>query len=106
MILTLIITAAIVTLVGIAVLKGKCDEILTGFHSEEKRQKYDMKKLRTLFACFIFAVAASLFLLLLKDNMAIFILLSVVVLFHSCPQVGKNKGQSGIRQIRILWRAV
>lgn len=54
--------AAILVLVGIAYLRGKCDGFIAGYNtaSPEKKKQYDIKRLRLLVACFHFALAALL----------------------------------------------
>lgn len=52
--------AAILVLVGIAYLRGKCDGFIAGYNtaSPEKQKKYDIKRLR-LCGLFVFITALS-----------------------------------------------
>lgn len=70
MIWVLIIVAAVTVLIGIALLRGKCDEIIAGYSTapEEERQRYDMKRLRLVAASFCFAMAVLPFLLLFESD--------------------------------------
>lgn len=72
--------AAILVLVGIAYLRGKCDGFIAGYNtaSPEKKKQYDIKRLRLLVACFHFALAALFFLFLMGNtNVA-------AIIFQSC----------------------
>ncbi|MDT3361190.1 MAG: DUF3784 domain-containing protein [Bacteroidota bacterium] len=64
-----IFLAVILILVGIAYLRGKCDGFIAGYNtsSPEKQKQYDIKRLRLITACLHFALAAMLFLFLMKD---------------------------------------
>ena len=70
MIWWLIFLAAILVLVGIAYLRGKCDGFIAGYNtsSPEKQKEYDIRRLRLIVACFHFALAALFFLYLMKDS--------------------------------------
>lgn len=78
----IIVIAVLLVLMGIAYLRGKCDGFIAGYNtsSPEKKKKYDIKRLRLIVACFHFALAALLFLYLMKDSdLAATIYLSCVV---------------------------
>ena len=64
------VIAIILALVGFAYLKGKCDGLIAGYNTStpETQKKYDIKRLRLIVACFHFALAALLFLFLMKDS--------------------------------------
>ena len=66
----IVAVAAILTLVGIAFLRGKCDGLIAGYNtaSPEKQKRYDIKRLRLITACLHFTLAALLFLFLMKDS--------------------------------------
>ena len=66
----IIAIAIILTLVGTAYLRGKCDGFIAGYNtsSPETKKKYDIQRLRLIVACFHFVLAALLFLFLMKDT--------------------------------------
>ena len=68
----IIIVAIITVLFGVAYLRGKCDGFIAGYNtsSPEKQKEYDIKRLRLIVACFHFAIAAMLFIFLLKNDIA------------------------------------
>ena len=68
MIWVIIITDAVLILTGIAVLHGKCDDIIAGYSTmpAEKRQQYDTDRLRILVAGLFFTEAALFFLWLIE----------------------------------------
>ena len=72
MIWAIVINAAVLVLLGIALLRGKCDDIIAGYSqmSVEKRQRYDIKRLRLVTASFSFTGAVSLFLFLFETAWA------------------------------------
>ena len=76
----LIIIAATQVLMGIAYLKGKCDGFIAGYNTAplEEQQKYDIKKLRLLIACFRFALAGLFFVLLFRQKWAAVVFMSVL----------------------------
>jgi hypothetical protein len=67
-----LIQAGILVFVGIAYLRGKCDELIAGYNtsSPEKKKRYDIQRLRLIVACFLFALAALSFLLLFRNDLA------------------------------------
>ena len=72
MIWVIVINAAVLVLLGIALLRGKCDDIIAGYSqmSVEKRQRYDIKRLRLVTASFSFTGAVLLFLFLFETAWA------------------------------------
>lgn len=72
MIWVIVINAAVMVLLGIALLRGKCDDIIAGYSqmSEEKRQRYNIKRLRLVTASYSFTGAVSLFLFLFETDWA------------------------------------
>ena len=79
-----LIIAIILVLVGIAYLRGKCDEFIAGYNtsSPEKKKKYDIKRLRLIVACLFFALAPLGFLFHIKNaDLAAAIFLSCVAVF-------------------------
>ena len=66
----IVVIALILTLAGIAYLKGKCDGFIAGYNtmSPEKRRLYDIRRVRLVVACFHFGLAALFFLFLIKDS--------------------------------------
>ena len=76
----IIIVAIITVLFGVAYLRGKCDGFIAGYNtsSPEKQKMYDIKRLRLIVACFHFAIAALLFLFLMKNDLAATLFLSIV----------------------------
>ena len=72
MIWAIVINAAVLVLLGIALLRGKCDDIIAGYSqmSVEKRQRYDIKRLRLVTASFSFTGAVLLFLFLFETAWA------------------------------------
>ena len=107
MIWWLIFLAAILVLVGIAYLRGKCDGFIAGYNtsSPEKQKEYDIKRLRLIMACFHFALAALFFLYLMKDSdLAATIHLSsvgvlaivAVLLANTWAKKGKGPSQHGV----------
>ena len=107
MIWWLIFLAAILVLVGIAYLRGKCDGFIAGYNtsSPEKQKVYDIKRLRLIVACFHFVLAALFFLYLMKDSdLAATIHLSsvgvlaivAVLLANTWAKKGKGPSQHGV----------
>ena len=82
MIGVLIIVAAVTVLIGIALLRGKCDEIIAGYSTApvEERQRYDMKRLRLVAASFCFATAVLLFLFLFESDWALIVFCAACLL--------------------------
>lgn len=82
MIWVLIIVAAVTVLIGIALLRVKCDDIIAGYStaSEEKRKRYDMRRLRLVVASVFFATAVLLFLLLFESSWALIVFCSACLL--------------------------
>ena len=72
MIWAIVINAALLVLLGIALLRGKLDNNIAGYGtlSEEKRQRYDIKRLRLVTASFSFTGAVLLFLFLFETAWA------------------------------------
>ena len=72
MIWVIVINAAVLVLLGIALLRGKLDNNIAGYGtlSEEKRQRYDIKRLRLVTASFSFTGAVLLFLFLFETAWA------------------------------------
>ena len=73
MIWVIAISATFLVLLGIALLRGKCDEIIAGYGtlSEEKRQRYDIKRLRLVTASYSFTTAVQFFLFLFETAWAL-----------------------------------
>lgn len=82
MIWVIAITATVLVLVGIAVLRGKCDEIIAGYStaSEEERQRYNMKRFRRVVASVFFVTAVLLFLLLFESAWAVIVFCAACLL--------------------------
>ena len=78
MILALVLSAVIVVLTGIAVLRGKADDLIAGWNSAsiEEQKKYDLRKVRLLNACYLFVTALLSFLFLYRETWAIVLFLS------------------------------
>ena len=72
MIWVIVINAAVIVLSGIALLRGKWDNLIAGYSqmSVEERQRYDIKRLRLVTASFAFTTAALLFLFLFETAWA------------------------------------
>ena len=72
MIWVIVINAAVLVLLGIALLRGKFDNNIAGYSqmSVEKRQRYDIKRLRLVTASFRFTGAVLLFLFLFETAWA------------------------------------
>ena len=87
-----LIIAIILVLAGIAYLRGKCDELIAGYNtsSPEKRKQYDIKRLRLVVACFHFALAPLSFLFLMRNDLAMTVFLSCVVVFSVAAVVLAN----------------
>ena len=93
MIWWIIVLAAILVLVGIAYLRGKCDGFIAGYNtsSPEKQKRYDIERLRLIVACFHFALASLGFLFLMKNaDMAATIFLSCVAVLSVVAVVLAN----------------
>lgn len=72
MIWAIVINAAVLVLLGLALLRGKFDNSIAGYGtlSEEKRQRYDIKRLRLVTASCSFTTAVLLFLFLFESAWA------------------------------------
>ena len=72
MIWAIVINAALLVLLGIALLRGKFDNNIAGYSqmSVEERQRYDIKRLRLVTASYSFTGAVSLFLFLFETDWA------------------------------------
>ena len=70
MIIWIVAQAAVLVLVGIAYMRGKCDGFIAGYNtsSPQKQKQYDIRRLRLIVACFHFALAPMGFIFLLKDS--------------------------------------
>ena len=93
MIIYLIIMAAILILVGIAYLRGKCDGFIAGYNtsSPAKQKKYDIERLRLVVACFHFSLAPLGFLFLMKNSdLAATIFLSCVAVLSVAAVILAN----------------
>lgn len=88
----IIIVAIITVLFGVAYLRGKCDGFIAGYNtsSPEKQKMYDIKRLRLIVACFLFAIAALLFLFLMKSDLAATLFLSIVAVLSVAAVVLAN----------------
>ena len=88
----IIIVAIITVLFGVAYLRGKCDGFIAGYNtsSPEKQKMYDIKRLRLIVACFHFAIAALLFLFLMKNDLAATLFLSIVAVLSVAAVVLAN----------------
>ena len=88
----IIIVAIITVLFGVAYLRGKCDGFIAGYNtsSPEKQKMYDIKRLRLIVACFLFAIAALLFLFLMKSDLAATLFLSIVAVLSVATVVLAN----------------
>ena len=58
--------------------------------SPEKQKMYDIKRLRLIVACFHFAIAALLFLFLMKSDLAATLFLSIVAVLSVAAVVLAN----------------
>ena len=67
----LIIVAAILVIMGVAILTGKGDNLIAGYNtaSKEERAKYNIKRLRGLMGGLLIALAPMTFLLLGEETM-------------------------------------
>ena len=92
MIICILIIATITVLFGVAYLRGKCDGFIAGYNtsSPEKQKMYDIKRLRLIVACFHFAIAALLFLFLIKSDLAATFFLSFVAVLSVAAVVLAN----------------
>lgn len=64
MLLTVIIIAAILLVMGIVILAGKGDNLIAGYNiaSKEEKEKYDIKRLRLLIGGFLIIMAPMMFI--------------------------------------------
>ena len=69
--IVLIITAAIMAIMGIIVLIGKGDNLIAGYNtaSKEEREQYHIKRLRGLIGGLLVALAPMTFLMLREESM-------------------------------------
>lgn len=76
-----IFLAVILVLGGIAFLRGKCDGFIAGYNtsSPEKQKEYDIKRLRLVVACALFAFAALNFVSLMQNDLGEMLFLIGVV---------------------------
>lgn len=83
MIWVIIITDAVLVLTGIAVLHGKCDDIIAGYSTmpAEKRQQYDTNRLRILVAGLFFTEAALFFLWLIEKTVFLAASVASIVIY-------------------------
>jgi hypothetical protein len=67
----LIIVAAILVIMGVAILIGKGDNLIAGYNtaSKEERAQYNIKRLRGLIGGLLIVIAPMTFLLLGKETM-------------------------------------
>ena len=72
MLITIIILAVLLVVMGIIILIGKGDNLIAGYNtaSKEERAKYDIKKLRLLVGGCLILVAPSLFVLVREHSLA------------------------------------
>ena len=72
MLITIIILAVLLVVMGIIILIGKGDNLIAGYNtaSKEERAKYDIKKLRLLVGGFAILLAPSLFIPASEPSMA------------------------------------
>ena len=71
MLITIIILAVLLLVMGIIILIGKGDILIAGYNtaSKEERAKYDIKKLRLLIGVFLIVLAPSLFIIADEPSM-------------------------------------
>ena len=69
--IVLIITAAILAIMGIIVLIGKGDNLIAGYNtaSKEEREQYHIKRLRGLIGGLLVVLAPMTFLMLREESM-------------------------------------
>ena len=68
---TLIIVAAVLVIMGVVILIGKGDNLIAGYNtaSKEERAKYNVKRLRGLIGGLLIVLAPTMFLLLGEETM-------------------------------------
>ena len=83
---TIIIVAALMFVLGIVILSGKGDNLIAGYNTSSKKdkEKYDVKRLRLVFGLMLMLLAPTCFLLNYKDytsGLVSFIVLTVILAF-------------------------
>jgi len=68
--ITTIIIASVMTILGIVILVGKGDKLIAGYNtgSEEDRKKYDVRRLRIIIGIMLILMAIASLLLLFDES--------------------------------------
>lgn len=97
----LIVTAAILVIMGIIILIGKGDNLIAGYNSvsDEEKSQYNIKRLRGLIGALLVFISLMLLLLLWKETLAVALsstaltivaCIAVVILANTWAQTEKN----------------
>lgn len=97
----LIITAAILVIMGMIILIGKGDNLIAGYNSvsDEEKSQYNIKRLRGLIGGLLVFISLMLLLLLWKETLAVALsstaltivaCIAVVILANTWAQTEKN----------------
>lgn len=97
----LIITVAILIIMGMIILIGKGDNLIAGYNSasDEEKSQYNIKRLRGLIGGLLVFISLMLLLLLWKETLAVALsstaltivaCISVVILANTWAQTEKN----------------
>ncbi|MBQ1672520.1 MAG: DUF3784 domain-containing protein [Bacteroidales bacterium] len=82
MLITLVVIASLCACIGIVILLGKGDKLISGYNmaSEEEKARYDVRRLRLVCGILLLALVPLMLLFLLKPGQVLAITLTVLMI--------------------------